>query len=89
MADHHIRVRRGDGPVRGDVGRGLQHVPAQLAEHLSLVRYAARQHHIEGTDAVAGHQHGAAILQVVHVAHLAVVDLATGSFRSERINVPA
>jgi len=56
------------------MGRGLEHVPAELGEHLPFVRNTAWQDHIEGTDPFRGHQNGAPIGQVVHIAHLAPVD---------------
>ena len=72
-ADDHARIGRSDGPVRCGLSRGFEHVPAHLAQHLSLVGDTARQHDIKGADAVAGEQDGTAIAQVVHIADFAAV----------------
>ena len=82
-AHDHLGIGHGLGPVGHHVLGGLQHVPAELGEHLALEGNAARQDDVEGTDAVGGHQHQAAVGQGVDVAHLAVVNVG-GAGQLER-----
>ena len=69
--DH--RVGRGQLPVGADVAGGIEELGSNLVEHLSFEGDALREDDVEGRDAVGGHHHHQVVVDVIHVAHFAVV----------------
>ena len=70
----HHGVWSGQLPVGADVRGGVQELGGYLVEHLSLEGDALGQHYVEGRDAVCGYHHYQVVIDVVHVAHLSMVN---------------
>ena len=73
VADGHHRVGRGDLPVRTDVGRRIEKLRRDLVQHLPLERNTFGKHHVERRNAVGNHHRQIAVVDIVHIADLALV----------------
>ncbi len=67
-------VGGGQFPVGHDVGRGVEKLSSDLVEHLALAGNALGQDDVECRDAVGSHHHQDVVVDVVHVAHFAMIN---------------
>ena len=64
----------GEFPVGDDVGGSVQEVCCHLVEHLPFGGDSFGEDYVEGGDTVRGHHDEEAVINVIDVAHLAVVN---------------
>jgi len=74
MAYGNHRVGRGDFPVGHDIGSSIEEFRGYLVQYLPFIGNAFGQHHIEGRNAVANNHDQILVVDVVYIAHLAMVN---------------
>ena len=60
-------------PVRTDVGSSIQKLSGNLVQYLTLEGNTLGQHYVECRDAIGGHHDQQIVVDVVHIAYLAMI----------------